>query len=129
MAELDDANSFFEARGNRVWKALPNKDALLLLAGDYILANYNVKSTLSETEQVRFNTAKFQLALEFAKAAPTLKATAPITKSDKTMEGVGETLIEYGDAPVDPYPTITALLAPISVSTAPASIIFGTLSL
>ncbi|WP_454883993.1 hypothetical protein [Sphingomonas oryzagri] len=134
MADIAGADAFHQARGNVDWPTTTaDKSAALLRAGDYIAAHYNLKPTLSDAEQVRLDNATYILALELSddKKVPALRASAPVTKSDREMSGAfgGKIITEYGDAPIDPYPDVTAWLAALGVSTAPAGIIVGTLSL
>jgi hypothetical protein len=46
--------------------------------------------------------------------APALRASAAVKKTEKQLNTL-KTSTEYFDAPVDPYPRVTALLAPLLV--------------
>jgi hypothetical protein len=116
MAELDDADLYNSTRGNAVWigKTADERNAALAKAGDYILANYNVRTDLSTTEQQRYNLAKFALASEFLASPPATRSTAAVQKDRKKLDGLEKETI-YFEAPSDPYPLVTGLLSPLVV--------------
>lgn len=123
MTEIQEADEFNTVRAYTPWNELSvaQKVAALAVADDYIMANYAIKTELSEDEKARFSVAKYQLAREFSVAPPTLLATAPVQKQRDKMEGVGETETVFADAPADPYPRITGLLAPLSPNAKPSA--------
>jgi len=117
MASVFDAINWCAARGYTDWTALSidQKTASLLQAQDYILANYQLRVTLSSGEQTRLDTATYLLAREFAARQPTLLQSAPV-KELKEQVGSLITDTTYAAAPTDAYPQVSGLLAPLLVS-------------
>lgn len=123
MTDLTTANQLAADRGYQEWiDAQPEqKMPLLARASDYIMGRYLVKSTLTEAETAKLDLATFLIANDLLAnpGSNALRAEQPIKKTDDRL-GAMVTTVEYFDAPADPYPTITALLAPLVV-TAPIS--------
>lgn len=127
MTEIQEADSFNSVRAYEPWAELDasKKVAALAVAADYIMANYAIRSTLTEAETARFKMAKYLLAREFSVTPPTLVASTAVQKQRDKLEGVGETETIFFDSPSDPYPMVSNMLAPLSISAGGSSSIFS----
>ena len=115
MADIDDANTFHSTRGYTDWSdlSLSEKSAALLRASDYIATHYTIKPDLSEAEQGRLSYGRYMLARALAADKTPLRATPAVKKEARELQGMKKS-VEYADAPLDPFPTITAWLAPLA---------------
>ena len=115
MADIEDANTFHAARGYTDWEELDNDDksAALYRATDYIAAHYTIKTNLNEAETLRLATGRYLLARALADDKTPLRITPAIKKEAKEFQGMKKS-VEYGDSPSDPFPVVTALLAPLA---------------
>lgn len=126
-----DADTFHTDRNTAAWLASDSasKAAALIRASDYIDANY-----LFDTDPV---TDTVDPLLEKATAvmavyALTATLTEPKSQADpklewKRLEGVGMTRTDYFGRLTDPYPAVTAILAPIATASR-SSIVVGKLA-
>lgn len=127
VAEFDD---YHNLRGNIVATgAQPSaKVAALVVASDYLNAFYRASAApLSPSQGLQWptitstglpasiKTAAIVLA-SYALSGPlSAPATRGVKATSKKLEGVGETSTTFEDAaPSDPYPAVTAMLAPIA---------------
>lgn len=129
MADIDDANTFNAARGYSDWAALAAaaREAALVRASDYIGMRYALREPSTGAEDTLLSTARYIIARDLAVNAKPfpIRAETPIAKEAKELSGMKKST-EYGDAPTDPYPLVTSLLAPLMLTTANA-VTFGRL--
>lgn len=127
---LEQIDTFHADRGNAEWAALDaegenkNRTAALLNALDYIEATY--APLVAEYEaQTRYLIALAILALRLAQN-PETGVASPVVKSEK-KEGAGfKKEVEYFEpASSDPFPGVTALIAPLQAGNSSASVTFG----
>lgn len=103
------------ARGFTDWRG-NGRAAALLNASDYI-RGYKLRSTLTDDEQVTVNLATLLIARDMlTNDAPALRASAPVKKTEKQLNAL-KTSTEYFEVPADPYPRVTAMLAPLAART------------
>ncbi|BAI95687.1 hypothetical protein Sj15T_00310 [Sphingobium sp. TA15] len=127
---INQANDFHTARGNTAWTGDDSiKQAAINKADDYILAYYAPFKSDVQTTDARYIAAYALLALEFLADAPTLKSSQTI-KSKEVKSGGQSIKTEYQDADIDPsddpYPLITAMLAPLRANSGGNTITFST---
>jgi len=125
--DITTADAFNALRGYSDWTGSPTlKAAALVRAQDYIDATYRLRLDLTADEQRTVDSAICLLARDLLNSPLAIRATAAVAKESK--EGAGfKKAVEYADAPADPYPFITILLAPLLVATGPASFAIGKL--
>ena len=123
MTSIATADAILSVRGSD-WATedVGTKTAALAKAGDYIAATYALVADLTDSQQSVLDLATSLLADEFRKAQPALAAPTSV-KESKEQLGTMLTDTIYFEAPSDPYPTITGLLRPLTLS-AP-SVVFG----
>jgi hypothetical protein len=117
---IQAADAFHTLRANTAWELLDTdeKTAALWRADDYLSAFYQFVDYSNEdaatilSNNALLDTAKIILALEF-RTAQSVTAKSNITKERKRVEGVIDKEFQYGEAPSDPYPQVTAMLRPI----------------
>ena len=123
MITIIQADEVHTVRGNTAWADLTSteKTAALMKADDYITAHYLPFKEDVETDNQRLVIATALLALEIQTNPVALLATKAIKERSIKSDG-DESKTVYQDAdkaPVtDPYPLITALLAPLRVAQA-----------
>ncbi|NML04274.1 hypothetical protein [Sphingomonas sp. G-3-2-10] len=129
MADIDDANTFNAARGYTDWAALssPVREAALVRASDYIGMRYALRDPSTGAEDTLLGTARYIIARDLATNEQPfpIRAETPVAKEAKELAGMKKST-EYGDAPADPYPLVTSLLAPLMLTTTNA-VTFGRL--
>lgn len=131
MITIIQADEVHTVRGNTEWTNLSSteKTAALAKADDYITAHYLPFKADVEADNQRLVIATALLALEIQTNPVALKAD-PAIKSEE-IESDGDSIkTTYQDADkapyTDPYPLVTALLAPLRVAASTgASISFG----
>lgn len=129
MTDLSTANALADERGFTDWAAQPalNRTRALVRAGDY-LRRYKLRAELTADEQATVDLAALLVARDLlTNDTPlSLRSTPQVVKESK--EGAGfKKAVEYGDAPADPYPDTTILLAPLCVSPASSAFAIGKL--
>ena len=115
MATLEQANTYNELRGNELWSDLEAAQARALLqdADDYVRGVYGpIRTDLTTDEQRMFDGIVCRLASIFQTKPPAVAATAAIKKESKEGANIGKKETEYFEGPSDPYPYITAVIAP-----------------
>lgn len=121
MTSITTADQLALERDYTKWtNAQPvEKLPVLARASDYILGRYYLRSDLTETETARVDLATFLIANDLLANPDTLalRASQPVKKTNKELKGM-VTSTEYFEAPADPYPQITAMLAPLLVTDA-----------
>lgn len=127
VAEFDD---YWTLRGNAAATGAqtPAKVAALVVASDYLNALYRASAApLSASQGLQWPTindtglpapikAAAIVLASYALNGPLMApATRGVKATSKKLEGVGETSTTFEDAaPSDPYPLVTAILAPIA---------------
>ncbi len=135
MIDISQADAVHTVRGNADWIALSStqKSAALAKADDYITAYYLPFKASVEPDDSRLVTASALLAFELHKNPIEMKADQLIKSKEIESDGdsVKTTYQDADKAPVtDPYPLITALLAPLRVASSTAeSVTFGRIRL
>lgn len=142
-ATLAQAADYHAARLNTAWTDEDDatQAAKLILATDYIEARFPAPGArLSPGQGLQWPTAGTTAVPAAIVAATILLASyalkgpliAPAergtSKSTKKLEGVGELMTEYDAAPSDPYPAITAMLAPLVARPSGGALIMGRLT-
>lgn len=111
--DLNLANSMAAERGFIDWRG-DDRAAALVNASDY-MRRYRLRPTLTADEQTTVNLATLLIARDLLlNTAPALRASAGVKKTEKQLNTL-KTSIEYFEGSNDPYPTITAMLAPLAV--------------
>jgi len=110
---IETITAFHKLRQNDWPSTLANQQAALAKAMDYQRAYYPVRSTLTPTEQLVFNDAIALLALEMVEA-PALRATQDVKRLKEQSSTGALVETEYLNATSDPFPQITAMLAPLA---------------
>ncbi len=129
----EEADAIHALRGNAEWAALtePQKSAAIVNAIDVVQFVYGPFKSTVETDNERLKIGTALLALELHKNPVKMNGEQLIkTKKIKSGEKQIETTYQDADkAPaVDPYPLVTAILAPLRVAASTgASISFGKL--
>jgi predicted GNAT superfamily acetyltransferase len=115
------ADEVHATRGNTAaWDAVSSKEAAIQNATDYINAFYApFQDGVNDTTE-RLVIATSLLALELTKAPQPLTASQPLKSKEVESDGssVKKTYQDADKVSSDPYPLITALLAPIRVVSA-----------
>lgn len=116
--DIETIAAFHALRQNDWPSDVAAQQAAFAKAMDYQRAFYPIRATLTPVEQLTFNDAISLLALEMIDA-PALRATQIVKKlKEQSSSGAGvET--EYEASPADPFPQITAMLAPLAPRAAP----------
>jgi hypothetical protein len=111
---LEQITAFHQLRQNFDWpEDLAEQQAAFAKALDYQQAFYPVRSTLTPQEAVVFTNALALLALQMVNAPPVASERAIKKLKEQGSSGAAiET--EYESKPSDPYPLITAMLAPLA---------------
>lgn len=106
--------SFHAKRQNYGWPSNPDEqEAALARALDYQRAFYPVREILTPSEEATFNSAIALLALEMVPGLA-VRATQNVKKLKEASSTGSSIETEYEDAPTDPFPLITAMLAPLT---------------
>lgn len=114
MADTEQITAFHQLRQNFDWPTNPDEQkAALAKALDYQRAFYPVRSTLKDAEQLVFDAAIALLALEMV-TAPAMRATQAVKKLKEASSTGASVETEYEATPSDPYPQVTAMLAPLA---------------
>lgn len=126
---ITQANDFHTSRGNADWTGDDtDKQAAINKADDYILAYYAPFKSDVLTADARYVAAYALLALEFLTAAPALKTSQTI-KSEEVENDGQSVKTTYQDADIDPridpYPLVTAMVAPLRASLGGNTITFS----
>ncbi|WP_375283925.1 hypothetical protein [Sphingobium yanoikuyae] len=112
FATLAEADEFHDARLTQGWATAADdmRAALLIRASDYIVDRY--VGALSKDDEV--DPLAKRAAIVLAAALLTAQAVDPtVTESSQELAGVGRVTTKR-DLDRDPYPQITAILAPIA---------------
>jgi len=114
MATIETITAFHELRQNANWPSdSDDQKSALAKALDYQRAYYPVRATLTDAEQSIFDDAIALLALEMVAGVPVRTEQAVKRLKEQSSSGASvET--EYLGAVADPFPQITALLAPLA---------------
>lgn len=119
--DVTQITAFHTLRQNENW---PSDDAeqhaALAKALDYQRAFYPVRSPLTLPEQFIFNDAIALLALEMVDA-PALRSSQAIKKLKEQSSSGAAIETEYAASASDPFPQVTALLAPLAPRSASTS--------
>ncbi|KAA9018296.1 hypothetical protein [Sphingobium limneticum] len=116
---LEQINPVLEARG------LPTATAHQLAAAqDYALGYYSIPYSVLNADEPAERLI-LGIALLSAQAPFTHAATAPLTSSEIKSASGASVKKDFADAPTDPYPVISGILAPYSANTRPSGISFG----
>lgn len=127
---VEQADSYHDLRGNSDWLSLDTdqKTAAIANADDYVTAYYLPLKSDVEDDNPRLIAAYSLLALEFSSNPQTLK-TDQLLKSKEVTSGEDSSKVMYQDAdkaPItDPYPLVTAIIAPLRVNQTNHGISFG----
>lgn len=123
---LAQVDTFHEDRGNTAWADLDDRAAALLNAFDYVEAVY--APLVAEADQEpRYLIGVAQLALRLAQN-PQTGVAAPVIKKEKIDGGMGGVETEFFEpTSSDPFPGVTALLAPLKAGQVVPSVSFGKL--
>lgn len=117
---ITQADEVHTIRKNADWLALSNdnKTAAIAKAGDYIEAYYAPFKTTVLADEPRLVNAWSLLAREMAITPPAMKADQ-VVKSKELQNGDKVIKTTFEDSTgADPYPLISALLAPLREATA-----------
>jgi len=113
---VSEADAYHALRGNEDWQFFgtdAEKLAALYRSSDFISATYRINDSDAATALVREATIRLAPAIDqFA----TLSEAARIKSKKESVDGVASEEFVYRDeaATLDPFPLITALLAPVS---------------
>jgi len=123
---LAQVDTFHEERCNVEWAAVADRNAALLNALDYVEQAYAPLKAGAE-DQPRYLIAVATLALRMAQN-PQVGISTPVVKKE-AKEGVGfKKEVEYFEpVSADPFPGVTALIAPLRAGQAIPSVSFGKL--
>lgn len=144
-ATVAEADDYHALRENDAWEAAePSKKAAALVrATDYLNAFYHAPhcpllatqamtwpTIVDDGLPARVKTATITLALDALAGPLSGPASRGIKSTTESLEGVVSEQTVYDDeAPADPYPAITAMLAPIAFLRGPNMITMGNLDL
>jgi hypothetical protein len=124
MMDLFKADAMALARGLTDWPLDSGRLTSLVNASDYI-ARFRLRPIITPADQDRLDLATFLLAVEFQEnGVPAIRRQATVKKTEKAL-GDLKTATEYFEGSTDPYPHITALLAPLAPRTASAGFFNG----
>lgn len=127
---VEAVDSYHALRNNTAWEQLDSagKNAALARAEDYIVATYYPLVANIEDDNPRLVAAFALLANEFRAGMPDLK-TVQLLKSEELQNGEKVIKTTYQDAdkaPIkDPYPLVTAMIAPLRANQAGSGVSFG----
>lgn len=127
---VEAVDSYHALRNNTAWDGLDTaaKNAALARAEDYIVATYYPLVSDLEDDNPRLVAAFALLANEFRAAMPDLK-TAQTLKSKEVTSGDDTIKKTYQDSDKetvkDPYPLVTAMIAPLRVNQRGSGVSFG----
>lgn len=118
--DLEFADLYHRVRATAVWFEADKtaREASLVRATDYIDATYKFNCPAAENGAVHplVKKATIILAANALTDSFTDKAEAAVIEEEKELAGVGKKRRKYDTKPVsDPYPMVTAVLAPITV--------------
>jgi len=129
MTDLSTANALADERGFDDWSAQSALDRTraLIRAGDH-LRRYKLRAELTADEQTLLDLATLLVARDLLTNDTPLSLRSAPQVVKEAKEGAGfKKSVEYGEAPADPYPDITALLASLCVVPAGSSFAIGKL--
>ena len=110
--------AFHALRRNNWPTSVAEQQAALAKAMDYQRAYYPVRSDLTPIEAMTFNDAIALLALEMVNA-PAQRSSQIVKKLKEQSSSGAAVETEYEASPSDPFPQITAMLAPLAPRAAP----------
>lgn len=116
--DIQTIAAFHALRQNDWPKSVAEQQAALAKALDYQRAFYPVRSSLTAGEQLTFNDGIALLALEMLDA-PALRSSQAVKKLKEQSSSGAQIETEYEASASDPYPQITAMLAPLAPRAAP----------
>ncbi len=117
--DIQTIAAFHQVRLNAKWPTdVEDQKAALAKALDYQRAFYPVRATLTADEQLTFNDGIALLAYEMLDA-PALRSSQAVKKLKEQSSSGAQIETEYEASASDPYPQITALLAPLAPRAAP----------
>ena len=127
---IQQADAFHTERQNAAWDQLADaaKAAALAKADDYIDAFYAPLKPGVDGDNQRLVIAISMLALELQTNPVAVRAEQPIKERSIKSDG-DESKTVYQDADkaplTDPYPLVTAIIAPIRANGGPSGLSFG----
>ena len=125
---VSDANELALIRGDIDWADAGSgeKAAALVRASDYILATYRLRGELGDDEQALVDLATYLVARDLLLNPVPLptRSSAPVTKETNKLAGM-ENTVEFGAAPVDPFPIVTGILRSVIASVYRTSFAIG----
>lgn len=116
--DIQTITAFHALRQNNWPASAQEQNSAFAKAMDYQRAYYPVRSALTPIEQMTFNDAIALLALEMV-TSPALRSTQAVKKLKEQSSSGAAIETEYEASPSDPFPQITAMLAPLSPRSTP----------
>jgi hypothetical protein len=119
LITIQSISAFHAKRQNFDWPPTPaDQEAALAKALDYQRAFYPVRDPLLPIEEATYNDAIALLALEMI-TAPPARAERVVKRLKEASSSGSSIETEYEASTSDPFPMITAMLAPLAPRAAP----------